>query len=47
MQSDYVYLLANINKKVLYVGFTDDIVRRIYEHKNKKYEGFTNFYNVN
>jgi len=47
MQSYYVYILTNINKKVLYVGFTDDIVRRIYEHKNKKYEGFTNFYNVN
>ncbi len=43
----FVYILTNISKKVLYVGFTDDIIRRILEHKSKKYEGFTKFYNVN
>jgi len=47
MKIFYVYILTNINKTVLYTGFTDDIVRRIQEHKDKKYEGFTNFYNVN
>jgi putative endonuclease len=47
MNTYYVYILTNINKTVLYVGFTDDIIRRIQEHKNKKYEGFTKFYNVN
>ncbi len=47
MNKSFVYILTNINKTVLYVGFTDDIIRRIQEHKNKKYEGFTKFYNVN
>ena len=47
MMTFYVYILTNINKKVLYIGFTDDIIRRIQEHKDKKYEGFTKLYNVN
>ncbi len=47
MMTFYVYILTNINKKVLYIGFTDDIIRRIQEHKDKKYEGFTKSYNVN
>jgi len=42
----FVYILANINKAVLYVGFTNDIIRRTQEHKEKKFEGFTKFYNV-
>ncbi|NOS86177.1 MAG: GIY-YIG nuclease family protein [Ignavibacteria bacterium] len=47
MKTFYVYILTNINKTVLYIGFTDDVIRRIQEHKNKKYEGFTKLYNVN
>ena len=30
----YVYLLTNKNKNVIYVGVTNDLVRRMYEHKN-------------
>ena len=30
----YVYFLTNKNNRVLYVGVTNDLVRRIYEHKN-------------
>lgn len=30
----------------MYVGYTDDIVRRVQEHKDKIYESFTKFYNV-
>ncbi|MBZ0203229.1 MAG: GIY-YIG nuclease family protein [Ignavibacteria bacterium] len=47
MNTYFVYILSNINKTVLYVGFTNDIIRRIQEHKDKKYDGFTKFYNVN
>jgi len=42
----YVYLLTNWNNKVMYVGVTSDLVRRVHEHKNKLVAGFTNKYNV-
>ncbi len=42
----YVYLLTNWNNKVMYVGITNDLVRRLYEHKNKLVSGFTKKYNV-
>ena len=37
----YVYLLTNWNHRVMYVGVTNDLVRRLYEHKNKLVSGFT------
>jgi putative endonuclease len=43
----YVYILTNKNNKVLYIGVTNDLERRIYEHKNKLVEGFTKKYNLN
>lgn len=42
----YVYLLANKYKNVLYTGVTNDLIRRIYEHKSKLVAGFTQKYNV-
>jgi putative endonuclease len=42
----FVYILTNKYKNVLYTGFTDDLERRIYEHRNKVYKGFTAKYNV-
>jgi putative endonuclease len=42
----YVYLLTNWNSKVMYVGVTRDLTRRVYEHKNKLVKGFTSKYNV-
>ena len=42
----YVYLLTNWNNRVMYVGVTNHLERRIYEHKNKLIEGFTKKYNV-
>jgi putative endonuclease len=41
------YLLTNWNHRVLYVGVTNDLTRRLYEHQNKLVTGFTEKYNVN
>ena len=43
----YIYILTNKTHTVLYVGVTNDIVRRCFEHKNKLQPGFTEKYNVN
>ena len=42
----YVYFVANTHNNVLYVGVTSNLIRRIYEHKNKFVKGFTQKYNV-
>ncbi len=42
----YIYLLTNSNLNVLYIGITNDLIRRIYEHKHKLQNGFTYRYNV-
>jgi len=43
----YVYLLTNKNCNVLYTGITNNLIRRVYQHKNKLADGFTQKYNVN
>ena len=47
MNSYFVYILTNKLNTVLYIGVTNDLERRIYEHKNKLITGFTSKYNVN
>jgi putative endonuclease len=42
----YVYILSS-RSGVLYVGVTNDIERRVYQHKHKLVQGFTSRYNVN
>ena len=42
----YIYLLTNKNNSVIYVGVTNDIKRRLYEHKLGINEGFTKKYNI-
>ena len=42
----YIYILTNKNKTVLYVGVTNDLKRKVFEHKNKILKGFTSKYNV-
>lgn len=42
----YVYILFNKKNGTLYVGVTSDLVKRVYEHKNKFVDGFTKKYSV-
>ena len=42
----YVYMLTNKHNTVLYTGVTNNLGRRLYEHKNKVVEGFTKKYNI-
>ena len=45
MKQYYVYIMTN-RSKTLYTGVTDDLARRVYEHKNKLVKGFTQKYNI-
>jgi putative endonuclease len=42
----YVYLMASRKHGTLYLGVTNNLVRRVYEHKSKAVRGFTARYNV-
>ncbi len=45
MKIYYVYMMANKYNNVLYIGMTNDLVRRVHEHKQGLNDGFTKQYN--
>jgi len=45
MKHYFIYILTNINHTVFYTGITSDLVKRVYEHKEKIIKGFTAKYN--
>ncbi len=46
MKQYYVYIATNKVNTVLYVGVTNNLERRFFEHKNKLLPGFTSKYNI-
>ena len=42
----YIYIMTNKVNTVFYVGVTNNLLRRIYEHKQKYIQGFTEKYNI-
>jgi len=46
MKSYYVYILASKRNGTLYIGVTDNLIRRVHEHKNGFVEGFTKKYKI-
>lgn len=47
MNTYYVYIITNKSNSTLYVGVTNNLERRLFEHKNKLVDGFSKRYNLN
>ena len=46
MKEYYIYILTNWNNKVMYIGVTGDLQRRLHEHRNEMADGFTKRYHI-
>ena len=46
MKQMYVYIMTNKNNTTLYVGVTNNLYRRVWEHKNNIFDGFSKKYNL-
>ena len=46
MKEYFVYILASKKNGTIYIGVTNSLIRRVYEHKNNFIDGFTSKYNV-
>ena len=44
-EKGYVYFMTNESNRVLYIGVTNNLEKRVAQHKNHEYEGFTDKYN--
>ncbi len=42
----YIYMMTNYHNTVIYIGVTNDLVRRVWQHKKENQDGFTKRYHV-
>ncbi len=47
MKNYYIYIMASQKNGAIYIGVTSNLIKRVYEHKNKLVDGFTKKYNIN
>lgn len=46
MKQYYVYILAKARNSTFYIGFTENLVKRVHKHKNELADGFTKKYGI-